>query len=200
MNVRNPFQEEGAMADTTIPFQIVLLTQDYSISGGLFLREQRLSDFLNDKRDSTILLRNTIVASLEEPARTLEKTPFSIVPKSGIVLAFEPPQRTAPLVRKLMKYPKQKYDVFLALDSMQVHGKLNVQGPLDLRQAITNMAESFIPITEATVTLNANPAFSLKREAVLVNVQRIRFIGEVPQPAPDEATPRAPAEETPKEQ
>jgi len=174
------------MVDTGLLYQIVLLTQDYSFAGGLFLHEQRLSDFLNDKRDSTILLRNTSVGRLEDPAKILEKTPFSIIPKSGIVLAFEPPQKTNPLERHIIKYPKQKYDVFLVMYSMEVHGKLNVQGPLNLRQAITNMAESFIPITEAIVTLKANPSLIIKREAVLLNVQRIRFIGE--------STPKTPPE------
>ena len=77
------------------------------------------------------------------------------------------------------------------MDSMEVHGKLNVQGPLNLRQAVTNMAESFIPITEAVVALNDNPNLILKREAVLVNVQRIRFLGEL--------TPQVPPEEKPEE-
>ena len=175
------------MVDTTFPYQIVLLTEDYSISGGLFLHDQRLSDYMNDKRDTTILLRNANIARLEDPAKILEKTAFSIIPKTGIVLAFEPPQKTTPQGRQYIKYPKQKYDVIVALDRMEVHGKLNVQGPLNLRQAITNMAESFIPITEAVVTLNDNPKLILKREAVLVNVQRIRFLGELtPQATPEE--------------
>jgi len=172
--------------NTTPPYQIVLLTQDYSISGGLFLQQQRLSDFLNDRRDSTILLRNVDIARLEDPARIIEKTPFSVIPKAGIVLAFEPPQKTLSQTRQFLKFPKQKYDVFLAVDSMEIHGKLNVQGPLNLRQAITNMAESFIPITEATVTLKGNPRLILKQEAVLVNVQRIRFLGELAPQAPTE--------------
>jgi hypothetical protein len=175
------------MVDTGSLYQIVLLTQDLSIVGGLFLHEQRLSDFVNDKRDSTILLRNASVARLEDPARILEKTPFSIIPKSGIVAAFEPPQKVNPTGRHFIKYPKQKYDVIVAMDSMEAHGTLNVQGPLDLRQAITNLAESFIPITDATVTLYANPGLILKLEAVLLNVQRIRFIGEsYPKTPPEE--------------
>ena len=96
------------MVDTTIPFQIVLFTQHYSISGGLFLREQRLSDFLNDQRDSTILLRNASVARLEDPAKILEKTPFSIIPKAGIVLAFEPPQKTTPAGPEVHQVSKTK--------------------------------------------------------------------------------------------
>jgi len=174
------------MVDTVIPYQIVVFTQDYSIAGGLFLKEQRLSDFLNDRRDTTFLLRNASVARLEDPAKILEKPPFSIIPKAGIVLAFEPPQKTTSQGRQYIKYPKQKYDVFLAMDNMEVHGKLNAQGPLNLRQAITNMSESFIPITEATVTLKANPGLIIKQEAVLINVQRIRLLGELSPQAPPE--------------
>ena len=93
------------MVDTTFPYQIVILTQDYSITGGLFLKDQRLSDFLNDKRDTTILLRNANIARLEDPAKIMDKTPFSIIPKAGIVLAFEPPQKTTPQGRPILASP-----------------------------------------------------------------------------------------------
>ena len=174
------------MVDTNFPYQIVILTPDYSITGGLFLKEKRLSDFLNEKLDSTILLRNSTIARLEEPARIIEKTDMAVIPKAGMVLAFEPPQKTTPAGRQYFKYPKQKYDVFLAMDGMEVHGKLNVRGPLNVRQAITDLSNSFMPITDAIVTLRANPGFMIKREAVLVNVQRIRFIGELEPAAPPE--------------
>jgi hypothetical protein len=176
------------MVDTVFPFQVVLFTQNYSISGGLFLREQRLSDFLNDRRDTTFMMRNTNVARLDQPAKIIGKTASSIIAKAGIVLAFEPPQKTTPQSRYI-KYPKRKYDVFLALDGMEVHGQLNQAGPLDLRQAVTNLSESFLPITQATVTLVANPAIIIKRETVLVNVQHIRFLGDLEAPAPPEEKP-----------
>jgi hypothetical protein len=171
--------KRGLMVDTAFPYQIVIITQHYSISGGLFLHEQRLSDFLNDKRDSTILLRNVSLARLEEPGKIIEKMPFTVIPKRGMVLVFESPQKVTQTGRQYIKYPKQKYDVFVALDGMEVHGKLNQQGPLDLRQAITNLSESFIPITEAVVTFKVTPDMVLKRDAVLLNAQRIRLMGEV---------------------
>ena len=176
------------MVDTVFPYQVVLFTQHYSITGGLFLREQRLSDFLNDRRDTSILMRNTSVARLENPVKILEKTVSSIIPKIGILLAFEPPQKAHPTGR-FLKYPKQKYGVFIALDGMEVRGQLNQPGPLDLRGAMINTSESFLPITQATVILKANPNFIVKREAVLVNVQCIRFLGELEQTERPEATP-----------
>jgi hypothetical protein len=185
LNIR--FGQEGNMTDTVFPYQVVFFTQHYSISGGLFLHEQRLSDFLNDRRDTGILMRNTSLARLEDPGKILEKTNSSIIPKAGIIIAFEPPQKTNPLSMRFIKYPKQKYPVFLALEGMQVRGELNQAGPLDMRQAITNLAESFLPITLATISLDVTPTLVVRRETVLVNVQHIRFIGNLePQMPPEE--------------
>lgn len=177
------------MADTSVPYQIVIFTHQHSISGGIFLRDQRLSDYLNDRRETTVMLRNASVARLEDLTKVLEKTLFSVVPKSGIVLAFEPPQKVAPPPRRFIGYPKEKHEVFLIMDGMEARGELHVQGALDLLHVLTDAAESFLPITQATVTIEANPNFLLKREAVLVNVQRVRFMGEVPPKSPTEPRP-----------
>lgn len=174
------------MAETTIPFQIVLFTDQHSISGGVFLRDQRLSDFLNDRRDKNVLVRNASVARLENPARVIEKALFSMVPKSGIVLAFEPPQKVFTTQRRFIKYPKNKYEVFLILDGMEVRGEVHMPGPLDLLHLLADTADSFLPLTQATVSIEANPNFLLRREAVVVNTQRIRFIGELETRQPTE--------------
>lgn len=177
------------MSGTTIPYQIVIFTHQHSISGGIFLHEQRLSDFLNDRRDTNVVLRNANVARLENPAHILERTLFSVIPKEGIVIAFEPPQKTTPVRRGFIKYPKQKYEVFMILDGMEVRGNLHVQGSLDLLHVQTDTSHSFLPITDATVSIEANPNFLLKREAIIINTQRIRFIGEV-QPKTNPTEPR----------
>ena len=177
------------MSDTTVPFQIVIFTHQHSINGGVFLHEQRLSDFLNDRREKNVMLRNAVVARLENPSRILEKTLFSTIPKSGIVLAFEPPQKTPQALRRFIKYPKSKHDVFLILDGMEARGEVHVQGTLDLLNFLTDAGESFLPLTQATVTIEANPNFLLKQETVLVNTQRIRFIGELEIRNPTEPIP-----------
>lgn len=167
------------MAEATVLYQIVIFTQQHSISGGIFLHEQRLSDFMNDRRDTNVMLRNASVARLENPARVLEKILFSAIPKAGIVLVFEPPQKIPPPTPRFIKFSKEKYGIYLILDGMETRGNIHVQGSLDLLQVLTNSSQSFLPITQASVTIEANPAFLLKQEAVLVNIQHILFIGEV---------------------
>jgi hypothetical protein len=167
------------MADTTIPYQIVIFTKEHSITGGVFLREQRLSDFLNDSRNTAVMLRNSTIAKLDSPGKVLEKTLTSFVPKSGIVLAFEPPQKGPPVPQRFIKYPKEKYDVFIITDGMEVRGIIHMHGALDLVHVLTNAQTPFVPITNATANVKARPDFLLTDVTVLMNIQQIRFIGEV---------------------
>jgi len=176
------------MTGTTIPYKIVIFTHQHSIIGGIFLHDQRLSDYLNDRREKNVLLRDASVARLENPGRVLEKTQVSILPKSGIVLAFEAPQ-TAPLPPRFIKYPKDKYDVFIILDGMEVQGEVHIPGPLDFMNLLADAGESFLPLTHATVTIEANPSFPLKQETVLVNTQRILAIGKLELQNPAEPKP-----------
>jgi len=167
------------MVDTTIPHQVVIFTREHSITGGIFLREQRLSDYLNDARDTTVMLRNSSVAKLEAPAKIIEKTMLSFLPKAGIVLAFEPPQKGPPVPQRFIKYPKEKYEVFIITDGMEIHGTIHMHGTLDLVHVLTNTPQPFVPITQATATIKANPDFLLKDITILLNILLVRFIGEV---------------------
>lgn len=168
------------MNDTTVPYVITVLTQHYSITGSLFLHEKRLSDFLNDRNDSTVMLRNTSVARLEEPTKVLNTATFSVVAKNSIEIAFELPQKVMPTGRFHIRYPKQRYTVYMVMDGLEIRGELNLQGPLDMRLVFADTGESFVPITSATVAIRDNPVLIFKRDAVLVNVRHISYIGEVP--------------------
>ncbi len=150
------------MVDTTIPYQIVIFTREYSISGGVFLRDQRLSDYMNDSRNTAIMLRASSVAKLDNPGKILEKTMVSFVPKAGIVLAFEPPQKGPPAPQRFIKYPKEKYEVFILTDGMEVRGTIHMHGSLDLVHVLTNSPTPFIPITKATANIKAKTDFLLK--------------------------------------
>lgn len=173
------------MAGTTIPYEVVLFTHQIFISGTIFLRDQRLSDFLNDRREKKVVVRNASVSRLEDPGKVVEKTLVAILPKSGIVLAFELPQKVTQPPR-FIKYPKEKFEVFVILDGMEVRGDVHMVGSLDLLQILVDTGDSFLPITNANVDFEANPDFFLRQEAVVVNTQRILFIGEMePKEKPD---------------
>jgi hypothetical protein len=159
-------------------YNVVLLTAHHSISGELLLQEQRLSDFLNDRRDSGITLLNTQVARLSEPSKTIERRAESVVPKIWVTVAFVPPQKDNPASKRLFGFvQKKRHEVFLIMDGMEVRGTLHTPGELELRRLLATTSDSFIPITQAVVTLDQNDRYVIEQDAIMVNAHLIRYIG-----------------------
>ncbi|MCS7010335.1 MAG: hypothetical protein N2049_05145 [Anaerolineales bacterium] len=163
----------------SLSYQIVVFTSDHMISGNVFLRDQRLSDFLNDRRENNIVIRHANIARLQNPSQVLQKCLTSVVPKKEIVLAFDPPQKHVPLPRRFIAYPKERYGIFIVQDGLEIRGEIHVAGQLDLLYIMADAADMFLPVTKATVTIQANPKVLLESEAVMVNVRRICFIGQI---------------------
>ena len=167
------------MAEERIRYTIVLLTVGHSISGELLFRGQRLSDFLNDRRETAVSLLDACVARLDEPGKVLQKHPAAVVPKSWVVLAFEPPQTAIPPANRFYGYVKKDaHEVFLVMEGMEVRGTLHTPGDLDLRRVLVLPEHSFLPITKAVVTLESNHKYVIEQDAIMVNSARIKYIGK----------------------
>ncbi len=166
-------------------YSIVCLTTRHSISGDLVLQDQRLSDFLNDRRDTAFTLSDTKIARLSEPSRILEEHAESVIPKAWVVVAFEPPQKAIPQSKRLFGYvQKQRYQVFLVLEGMEARGTLHTPGGLDLRRLVATTSDSFLPITQAVVNLYENAKYIIEQDAVMVNARLLRYIGATPMTKP----------------
>lgn len=162
-------------------YQVVLLTARHSISGQLMLHEQRLSDFLNDRRDTAMTLLNTKVARLNDPSKILQQHPESVIPKAWIVIAFEPLQKEMTPSKRLFGYvQKQQFQVFFILEGMEVRGTLHIHEGLNLRRLLATTSDSFVPVTQAVVNLYENDRFVIEQDAIMVNTHLLRYIGTLP--------------------
>jgi len=160
------------------------------MTGELLYREQRLSDFLNDRRDTVISLRNVQVARLNEPGKILQQHPAGVVPKAWVLAIFEPPQKGIPPTKRFYGYVRKvTHEVFLVMEGMEIRGTLHTTADLDLRRVLTASGESFLPLTKAVVTLDANERYIIEQDAIMVNTGLIRYIAKVqveqtPSPTP----------------
>jgi hypothetical protein len=167
------------MAEERVRYSVVLLTANHSIAGELLFRGQRLSDFLNDRRETAVSLLDASVARLDEPGKILQKHPAAVVPKLWVVAAFEPPQTAIPPGHRFSGYVKKEaHDVFLVMEGMEVRGTLHTAGDLDLRRVLTVPEHTFLPITKAVVMLESNRKYIIEQDAIMVNSARIKYIGK----------------------
>jgi hypothetical protein len=168
------------MIEGLTDYQVVIFTYRHSITGELTLKDKRLSDHINERVDSMLLMREVSVARLENPARILHRMETAVIPKSAIVLLFEPPQQMIPPSNRFFGYvKKEKHEVFLLMDGMEVRGILHTPANPDFRLVLVNSPDAFQPITQATIHLETNPDLTIRQEAILINTQRVRFIGKL---------------------
>lgn len=169
------------MADELASYSIVILTARHSITGDLLYRGQRLSDFMNDRRETVISLRNAQVAHLSDPGKIIQQHPAAVVPKAWVAIVFEPPQKAIPPAKRLYGYVKKlEHEVYVILDGMDLRGTLHTTSDLDLRRILTgSTAESYLPVTKAVVTLFANDRYVIEQEAIMVNSSLICYIAKV---------------------
>jgi len=171
--------------EPAITYRVVILTSHHYVSGDLLYKNQRLSDYLNDRRESVISLRNAEVARLSDPGKILQRHPAAVVPKNLAQIAFEPPQKAIPLAHRFYGYAKkQEHPVFLLMNEMEVRGILHTPADLDLRRIFVDVAGSFLPITKAVVSLFANEKYVIQQDAVMVNAGLVRYLAKIETPLP----------------
>jgi hypothetical protein len=171
------------MASQLTSYQVVLLTARHSITGELFLRDQRLSDYMNDRRETMVTLQTATVARLNDPGKILQQHTLAVVPKSWVVVAFEPPQKAIPAAHRFYGYiKKQTHDVFLVLEGMELRGILHTVGELDPRRFLGATTDTFLPITSAVITLYASDRYIIEQAAVMVNATLIRYLAKTESP------------------
>jgi hypothetical protein len=167
------------MGEGLASVQIVVFTRSHIISGEISLHDQRLSDYLNDRLTTLLQFKYASIERLNDPGRVIATFYSSILPKKSIVLAFNPPQKETPLVRRFIGVVKEKHEVLVALEGTEVRGTVHTTGPLDPQQILTSLSESFLPVTQATVSFTINSKLQFKQDTILVNVPEIRFMGEL---------------------
>jgi hypothetical protein len=167
---------------STPDYSVVIFTPFHSISGTLPSQDQRLSDLLNDTRESAIRLRNAKVSRLNDPGKIVVEHPIAILPKDEIVIAFEPEPRESRAPKRLYSFVRKKpHQIFMVLDGFEVSGVMHTLGsidPMDIHELITIQKERFLPVTQARVTFASDERYLLKRDAIIVNIHHIHYIAK----------------------
>lgn len=160
--------------------QVVLIVANHSITGELGLGEARLSDYLNDVRNSFVELHNAAFARLADPGKVIHQTAKATIPKSRVVIAFEREPGRVAKTRFYAYRKKYMFPVFMGLDHMEVRGCLHATSTEAVPDLTAMREERFIPVTQAVVTFCDIDAYSIQRDSVMVHIGEIVYfsVGE----------------------
>ncbi len=168
--------------------EVVVLTSQHAFSGRLDLGEMRLSEFMNDRRETVMRLRETAVSLLDKPSQVIAHHTEAVVLKQVATIVFERQPQVIRPDKRLYSYVKKKeHRVHIVAATIEVEGYLHTVGNLDLKRIVSMPDQQFIPITQPVLSLLSSTRYVLKPNTVIVNTAHIQYIAQLPE-KPSEST------------
>jgi hypothetical protein len=157
---------------------IDVYTSDHIIRGNLNSPDERLSDILNIKNESAILLEDVLVTRLPNlndipPIKFLEAR----IEKRSILFAC-PEQRDITQKSMYRKAARLPYDVCVLVPGFEIIGTVHLTEKFDTRRVLVAHPDDFIPLTNAMARYVAYPALTVINSPIVFNKTLATFIGE----------------------
>ena len=170
----------------------VFYTSDFVVHGYLESTLDRLSDFLNLKNDTTVVLYDVRVSRL----LNLSKSPAMSIPevrleKSSILFAV-PIEAEKNQLSFYRRANRLIYRVKVFLPGFLLAGSIHLVEKFEARRVLLGRTEDFVPLTDVSATYLLNPAAPISTNIVIFNKTRMTMIGEDVEPG---AAPGNPIQE-----
>ena len=153
-------------------------TYDHLIRGLVDTPQERLSDFLNLKNDTTVVIRNAEIIRLLGRGKTPPiRMPETRMEKHSILFAYpiEQDMTTKSIYRRSFR---QVFSVAVIMPNFELVGYLHLTEKLEIHRVLLSRPDDFIPLTEATAVYSLYPAVTISRSTIAFNKNRMILIGE----------------------
>lgn len=143
------------------------ITATHRISGQVQTGNRPLSDLLNDRSQSYLLVFNLYVSRLDRPGEIGAYAPVAYLSKEKICFVIVPAREVR--LPETGRFTSQKYEVLAILPGFEIRGSFAGPPRFDLRAFSPAILESFIAVMDATVQIIGLPDVTFHGEAILVN-------------------------------
>ncbi len=152
-------------------------TSQYLVAGKVYTGGRRLTDLLNDQRDSALELSRVEVRRIITPKKVIATHSSAILEKKGIVFALVKEEGDEGAQSSFYKHvDTREWDIFLTVPFFELSGKLHVRGTGNLRTMLFERAGQFVPLTEANAVFTLFPEVSFASTVMIVNKSYIEVV------------------------
>jgi len=158
--------------------QVDVYTFDHIIRGNLNSPDERMSDILNIKSESSILLQDVLVTRLPNlndipPIKFLD----AHIEKRYILFAC-PTQDDITQKSMYRKAARLPYDVCVLIPGFEIIGTIHLTEKFDTRRVLVSRPDDFIPLTNAMARYVPYPSLTVLNSPIVFNKNLASFIGE----------------------
>jgi hypothetical protein len=153
-------------------------TYDHVVRGFFDLPQERLSDYLNLKNDTTIVIHEAKISRLlglgETPPVEL---PEIRMEKEAILFAY-PTVHDMSQRSFYRKANRLVFPVAVLLPKFLLTGHIYLTEKFEIRRVLLARPEDFIPLTDVTATYSLLPASTVKKGMMVFNKKHMVLIGQ----------------------
>jgi hypothetical protein len=158
--------------------EIEVYTTEHVIRGQLETSGERLSDILNAKNESALVLNAVkVTRHLNIPKAPPMEFAQARVEKKGLLFALPV---ESDLTRKSMyrRAVRQGFEVSVFVPNFELRGTIHLIERWDVRRALLARTEEYIALTDASATFVLYPQLVLHAETIVFSKSQLIFIGE----------------------
>jgi hypothetical protein len=158
--------------------EVEFYTYDHVIRGFVDTPQERLSDFLNLKNDTAVVIKDAEINRLLGRGKTPPiHMPETRMEKHSILFAYpvERDMTTKSIYRRSLR---QVFPVAIIMPNFELIGSIHLTEKFEIRRILLSRPDDFIPLTEATAIYSLYPAVTIRRSTIVFNKNRMILIGE----------------------
>jgi hypothetical protein len=159
-----------------ITVKVELITNTHRILGQVRTEQRRLSDILNLERGDSIVVQDAVTTTVDDPRGTPVRRDLAHVVKGQIAFGVpHEPQSTPQERQKFHSFDfveKERHQVVISLPPFAISGWLHLLKDANIWMPLSDLVETFLPITEARAVHTARSDLSWTAETIIVNRKR----------------------------
>lgn len=153
-------------------------TFDHVIRGHVSTSHDRLSDLLNLKNETTVIIHDAQVTRLSGLGNSQPNVlPSAKLEKSSILFAY-PAEMDLSTNSIFRRVTRQVYPVLVVLPNFEISGMLHLTEKFDIHRVLLSRPEDFIPLTNASAVYSFLPSAAITRSTIVFNKNYLVLIGE----------------------
>lgn len=155
-----------------VPVELTLYTDALVIRGSVWTRQRRVTDILNHAEEPFLVLEDVAVEELG-PHGTATTAAFAQVNLDAVLFAVaNVPVEASPELRT----PKQRESALVSVPPFKVVGTIHLLPTGSLREALTELTGTFLPVTDAAFWSDAIAVARTEALLVAVNHRRAQIL------------------------
>ncbi|MCX6078035.1 MAG: hypothetical protein NTW32_00725 [Chloroflexi bacterium] len=166
-------------------FEAEFYTYDHVVRGLVDTPHERLSDLMNLKNETSIMVREAQISQLLGMGKSAPIQMSELRMEKHSILFAYPDERDMTTKSIYRRASRQVYPICVLLPNFELFGSVHLTEKMDIRRVLLSRSDDFIPITDATVIYSLYPAITIRRSTIIFNKNQMILIGEhVPNPVP----------------